>query len=117
MHVLLAEGRPDVRSALQLFLEQDFISVNVVVATKTKDMLTRMSISCPDLLLLDWELPDVKAGQIMAQLRGLCPEMQIIATSGRSETREQALQAGANAFINKSDTPEQMIATINDIIK
>lgn len=116
MQVLVAESRSDVRSALRLFLEQDFDNITIVEAARTTDLLRQVTGSCPDMLLLDWELPDMKAARLLAQIRGLCPELYVIATSGRSETRQKAIEAGADAFINKSDTPEQMMDTVKETI-
>jgi DNA-binding NarL/FixJ family response regulator len=40
----------------------------------------------------------------------------MIATSSLSESKKLALEAGADAFISKSDTPERMLETIKSVI-
>jgi len=61
MRVLIADDQPEVRSSLQLLLEQ-LPNVTVVgEATGAGDLLAQVSVSCPDLVLLDWELPGLRA--------------------------------------------------------
>jgi len=114
--VLILESRPDVRSALRLFLEQDFENITVTEVSKTSDLLAQVAIYCPDLLLLDWEMPDLKPAEILARLRNRCPQLKVIVSSGRSEVRQNTIKAGADAFISKSERPEQILETIKQLL-
>jgi DNA-binding NarL/FixJ family response regulator len=66
------------------------------------------------LLLLDWELPGDRALDILSTLRIICPALHVIALSGRPEARRAALKAGVDAFVSKSDPPENLLAAIRD---
>jgi len=113
MNVLLAESRPDVRSALRLFLELDGNDIRVTEAVRSGDLASQVGRLYPDVLLLDWEWPGLRPANFLTQIRGLFPEIALIVLSARPEIRVRAVADGADAFINKSDTPEQMM----DIIK
>jgi DNA-binding NarL/FixJ family response regulator len=113
MRILLADDQATVRSALQLLLEED-PELNVVgEATDARELLTQAGIACPDLVLLDWELPGSQAADLLPALRQRHPHLVVIALSGRPEARQSALAAGADAFVSKGDPPERLLATVN----
>ncbi len=116
IRVLLAEGRPDVRSALRLLLEQES---NVTIdseVTKVDDLLTQLEKRCADLVLLDWELPGLKPENLLSSIRQGCPELKVIAISSRPESRKNALGAGADMFVSKADAPETLLEAISSFL-
>jgi len=130
MRVLLADDQAKVRSALRLVLEQQPGVSILGEAVDTTGLLDWVQVACPDLVLLDWELPGLKAaglstvlrqaqdgssGQgLLPTLRELCPRLKVIALSGRPEARQTALDAGVDAFVSKGDPPERLLAAVND---
>jgi len=113
MRILLADHRSRVRFALRALLEQQ-PGLNVVgEAVDARSLLTQAGSSCPDLVLLDWKLRGLAADSLPA-LRRVCPDVHVIALSGRPEERRAALDAGADAFVSKTDAPERLLATIHD---
>jgi len=79
-----------------------------------QNLLTQVEASCPDLVLLDWELPGLEANSLLSALRAHCPLLKVIALSGRPEARQAALAAGVDAFVSKGDPPEQLLAAVHD---
>ena len=113
MRVLLADDQPQVRSALRLLLEeQPGLSVVDEVVT-AGELLSRVEATCPDLILLDWELPGLRPDKILPALHALDPGPVVIALSGRPEARQAALAAGADVFVSKGDPPERLLAAID----
>jgi DNA-binding NarL/FixJ family response regulator len=113
MKVLLAEGRPDVRSALRLLLEQESDLTIESEVTRIEDLLAQLERMCVDLVLLDWELPGLKPKKVLSLVRGCCPGLKIVAISGRPESRSKALKAGADIFVSKTDAPEYLLDAID----
>ena len=114
MRVLLADDQSKVRSALRLLLEQEPELSVVGEAAEVEDLLAQVEATQPDLVLLDWELPGLRADDRLSALRTLCPRLKVIALSGRPEARRAALSAGADAFVSKGDPPEQLLAAVDD---
>lgn len=114
MRVLLADDQPQVRSALRLLLEQQSGLSIVDEAAEAGELLVQVQATCPDLVLLDWELPALQTANIVPALRTLCPHLLVIALSGRPEARQAALAAGADAFVSKGDPPERLLAILED---
>ena len=114
MRVLLADDQSKGRSALRLLLEQDPGIQVLGEAVDTTGLLDWVKVACPDLVLLDWELPGLEADSLLPTLRELCPRLSVIALSGRPEARRAALDAGVDAFVSKGDPPERLLAVVND---
>ncbi len=73
MHILLADDQPKVRSALRLLLEQQPWATAISEADDADALLARASAQLPGLVLLDWELPGMKAETCFGSLRALSP--------------------------------------------
>ena len=78
-------------------------------------LLDRIRGDCPDLVLLDWELPGMAAETLLATIRRACPDLRVIFMSGNDELRTAALEAGAEVFACKADPPEKLLRLIRDL--
>ena len=117
MRVLLADDQAKVRSALRLLLElQPGLSV-VGEATSAEDLLIEAKATCPDVVLLDWELPNLTTDGSLTILQEACPNLCVVALSGRPEARPAALAAGAYAFVGKAHPPERLLAAIDECLR
>jgi DNA-binding NarL/FixJ family response regulator len=114
MRAIIADDQPEVRSALRLLLAEKAGIQVVADASTSADLLEQVHSACPDLLLLDWELPDTRPGDLVQQLRKLCPLLVIVALSSHPQMKNQALQTGVRYFICKSEPPEQLLAVLDN---
>ena len=112
MRILIADDQHEVRFALRVLLDRQ---PGLVVMDDTADadtLLARTEDVCPDVLLLDWELPGL-AAESLSVLREMCPALLVIALSGRPEMRSAALSAGVDAFVSKADPPEALLEAVD----
>lgn len=113
MHVLLADDQAKVRSALRVLLDQQ-PGVDILgEAVDTTGLLDWVKAACPDVVLLDWELPGLPPAMLIPLLRFHCPCLHVIALSSHPEARGAALSQGATAFVDKGDPPEVLLAAIH----
>lgn len=112
MRVLLADDQAQVRSALRLLLEQEPELTVVGEAGDSNQLLTVAQATSPELVLVDWSLPGMPAGDLLCTLPEACPNLRLIALSGRPEARRAALSAGVDAFVSKTDPPERLLAAV-----
>jgi len=110
MRFLLADDQAEVRSALRLLLEQEPGMDVVGEAAGVQELLAL--VAQPDLVLLDWELPGPPAIALLPALRSRYPHVRVIALSGRPEARQEALEAGIDAFVSKGDPPEHLLTVL-----
>jgi DNA-binding NarL/FixJ family response regulator len=111
MRVLVADDQSKVRSALRLLLHHEPDIDVLGEAVDATGLLDWVRATCPDLVLLDWELPGFSP-HLLANLRELCPSLAVIALSGQPEARREALSAGVDDFVSKGDPPERLLAAI-----
>ncbi len=111
LRILIADDQYDVRSALRLLLEHEGGMRVIGEVAEIRGLIELAPLICPDLVLLDWELPG-SGGSTISLLRSHCPQLQVIVLSGRPEMREQALRAGADAFVCKGDSPEKLVTSL-----
>jgi DNA-binding NarL/FixJ family response regulator len=115
MRILLADDQPNVRSALRLLLEQEAGLTVVAEAEDSKELVSHFEVACPELVLLDWELPGGKSAELIPALRAKCPELAIIVLSSRPEAHRAALDAGAESFVSKGSPPQEVITSVKNI--
>lgn len=117
MRVFLVDDQAGLRSALRLLLEQEPGMALVGEATTVDGLLSLLLSARPDLLLLDWELPDLKAGEkgrLLALLHASLPHLHVVVLSGRPESNRSALAAGADGFVSKADPPEKLLTALRN---
>jgi DNA-binding NarL/FixJ family response regulator len=113
MRIMLADDRPKTRFALRQLLDRQPGLQVVGEAKNAGELSAHLEAACPDLVLLDWELPDLaRSASSLSALRTICPGLRVVALSGRPEAREAALTAGADAFVSKAGPPEWLLAAI-----
>ena len=115
MRILLADEGTMARFALGALLEQRpgwTIVGEVVSADK---LLPEIEATNPDLVLLNWNLPDLIADEFLPILSTRFPDLSVIVLSGRPETRLQAIAAGANAFVSKGDPPDRLLEAVSAV--
>jgi DNA-binding NarL/FixJ family response regulator len=116
MRVLLADDKAWLRSAMRLLLEQDPDVEIIGEAAEVNSLLTKTRVGCPNLVLLDWELPGLEAtesGQtLLTTLHQTCPAVHVLVLSGRPEVGHTAIAAGADYFVSKADPPESLLAAL-----
>ena len=116
MNILIGDAQPRVRFGLQLLFEQQADWKVVGEAEDAQALLEAVRFRCPDLVLLDWELPGMPADHLLALIRQECPHLGVIFMSGRIELRPMVLQAGADIFAYKADPPEKLLEQIRGYI-
>jgi DNA-binding NarL/FixJ family response regulator len=114
MRVVLAVQPRELGLALQLYLDAEpglFVVGTVTEATSLRALL---QTALPDLVILDWELPGYAPVHLLAEARHLqrCP--QIIVLGSDEGIRQEALAAGADAFVLSSDSPVDLMAAIRE---
>ncbi len=112
MRVIVADGRREVRSGLQVLFEQERIEL-VGEAIDADSLFAAVSNHAADVLLLDWELMGAGTSAAIQALRSAAPELRIVVRSGRPELRSLALADGVDGFVTKAEPPEQVLRAMD----
>jgi DNA-binding NarL/FixJ family response regulator len=123
-HVLLADDKEDIRSAIRLILEEEAgatvegeaVDAGSLLELLQDGLVARGNGAFPGepcwVLLLDWELPGLPPEELLARVRSLAPQLRVVALSSRPEAEAGARRAGADAFVSKGQPPECLLDTL-----
>ena len=105
--VVVVEDDPGYLKALVRTIQHDVPELEVIEATTGVDGLLKIGRTSPDLVMLDYALPDLNAVQVVERLadtsKGLTAPVMII-TGGLPAKAENDLRAfGVRAIVNKVD--------------
>jgi DNA-binding NarL/FixJ family response regulator len=109
IRVFIADDQPKVRFALRVLLENKPNMEIVGEADEAGELLSQVTKASPGVIILDWLLPGLPEIGSIASLRDVCPDIFIVALSGRPELGQEALNDGADAFVSKIDPPDRLL--------
>ena len=109
--VLVADGDAVVRAALRLLLARNPLFRVVAESASVEELQRDTAGAEPDLILLDMDL----RGLTLDAMRQTCGITSTILLSTRDERRQAALDAGATAFVCKSESPQQLLAVLQSV--
>lgn len=66
----------------------------------------------PDLVLVDHDLPDGSAADVVPVLRALHPDVPVILWTGRPDIAERAQALGVDAFVVKSEASHTLVPQV-----
>lgn len=115
LKIFLAESQPKVRYGLRVLLEQQEGWKVTGEASDTKELLEKASADCPDLILVDWDLPGIPAEKLLPILRRKYPFSSVISLSRRHEHYRAAVDSGADASVSKTEPPNKLIKLIQEL--
>lgn len=112
MRIVVADQQAAARSALILLLKQEPYVNAIDEAADGQELLAQLEIACPNLLLLDWNLPGRPA---VGQLRNLCGcqgRFQVVILGSHEEDEQSAMEAGADYFVLKGNSPKRLLTAV-----
>jgi DNA-binding NarL/FixJ family response regulator len=86
-------------------------------AADSRGVVDWVSAICPDVLLLDWDLPGMPMVGLIDTLGKLCPQLSIVALSSRPEAKGEALAVGVERFVSKGDPPQQLLTALTELMR
>jgi len=102
--------RQDLRTLLALSNEIEILGE----ATNGLEAIQKVEVLQPDVILLDLEMPVMNGYEATSQIKVIAPSCRVIVLTVHDYTtaRHKALQAGADSFIVKGSSVEQLIQEI-----
>ena len=112
MRIILAEHHSKLLSALRTLVTEKTDHVIAGEARDWAELLKQAQKTKPDLVLLDWELPDRPRNDLRTDLCVSEKGLRLIVLSTWVEVKEIALAAGADAFVSKSESPDKLLEVL-----
>lgn len=82
------------------------------------ELLDILQESCPDLILLDISMPNVRGIEAIPQVKKLCPQVKILILTMHSskDLLLSSLRAGANGYALKEDSDTELLRAIQQCL-
>lgn len=118
VRALVAEDFVHMQEALVACLETIPNVAVVGTAFNGQEALEKIRQLTPKLAVVDLQMPVMDGFKLMRELRREYPGMVLVAVSGHNSpaVEQEALHAGANAFVSKSQLPYGLTSTIEKLL-
>jgi two-component system phosphate regulon response regulator PhoB len=117
--ILIVEDEAPQAEMLSYNLEK--AGYRTVVALDGEEALARADLEIPDLMILDWMLPERSGIDICRQLRSRIEtkDLPIIMLTARGEEGDRVLglDAGADDYVIKPYSPREMVARVQALLR
>ena len=116
MRIILAARDTDLRLAMQLLLSEEPGVQFIGSASHASGLLALSNTGCPDLVLLDIDLPGPPIQELLAEIKA-CESPPVIILLGREASLSYEIsQAGVDYYIQKGDPPEKLVEAFRQIV-
>ncbi len=119
MKILIVDDSKAMRLLVKRTLRMaGFGDHDTIEATNGAEAIGVVQKEKPDLVLSDWNMPEMNGIQLLQALRdqGTDVNFGFVTTEASDEMRKMATEAGASFFITKPFTPESMEQTLAPVI-
>jgi two-component system, OmpR family, phosphate regulon response regulator PhoB len=118
-NILLVEDEPAIQELLAFNVTQ--CGFRAIQATDVASATAEINRALPDLILLDWMLPDTTGVELARRLRAdqRTRNIPIIMLTARSEELDKVrgLESGADDYITKPFSPRELMARIRAVLR
>jgi two-component system phosphate regulon response regulator PhoB len=117
--ILVVDDEPAQRELLRYNLEKN--GFQVLLADNGREAVMRVEDDAPDLVILDWMMPEASGIDVCRELRARSEThlMPIIMLSARGEEGDRALglDSGADDYVAKPFSPRELVARVNALLR
>jgi diguanylate cyclase (GGDEF)-like protein len=118
LKVMVVDDDPDILELLKATLEDEY---TVISASSGNEALEKLKKEVPDLLVLDYMLPDMQGPDICKVLRKdpLLLHLPVLMLTGKGEIEDKVrgLESGADDYMLKPFAPEELTARVRMLIR
>lgn len=119
LNVLVVDDESSIREMVRFGLERSGMTVRS--AANGKEALIRINEQKPDIILLDWMMPNMSGPELTRRLRKdpVMKEIPIIMLTARisEDDKVTGLNAGADDYVVKPFSPRELLARINAVLR
>ncbi len=116
--ILIVDDDPDILDLLKTTIQGEF---EVVTASTGNEALWKLKSAAPNLVVLDYMLPDIEGPQICKIIRKdpLLTNIPVLMLTGKGEIEDKVggLEAGADDYMLKPFSPQELVARIRMLIR
>lgn len=119
IRVMLVDDQDMIRAGLRAIIESDPNLAVVAEAGEGISALNLLATTAVDVVLMDIRMPGLDGVETTRRIRKAYaeagPRILVLTTYDQDENVVNALRAGADGFLSKGASPEELIAAITDV--
>jgi CheY-like chemotaxis protein len=113
LRILVVDDQPRARKSSIALLSTWPRVLEIREAGNGREALRLVEEFQPDLVLMDVRMPEMDGLQATRQIKALWPQVNVIVLSLYGEHRDEAVSAGADAFVGKEEAPEKLLDVLS----
>jgi len=115
--ILVVDDEPSIVDAVATALRYEGFEVEE--ATNGRDALAAVAHAEPDLVVLDWMLPDIEGIEVGRRLRerGFKTAILFLTAKDATENKVEALRAGGDDYVTKPFSLAELVARVHAILR
>jgi CheY-like chemotaxis protein len=115
MRILVVDNQPRARQSMKALLGAWYPSAEVREAADGYEAIQLVEEFQPDVILMDARMPRMTGLEAVLLIKAQSQNIKIIVLSMYPDVQSKAMEAGADAFVSKSDLPEKLRETLRNI--
>ncbi|MCZ2357645.1 MAG: response regulator transcription factor [Bacteroidia bacterium] len=118
IRIIIVDDHQIVRDGLRFLISDEPNMTIIAEAENGQDLLDKLAIEQPDIVLLDIRMPVLNGIQVTEKIHRLYPDVKIIILSMHDEEEyiTKALQAGAQGYLLKKTGKEELLRAIHTVV-
>jgi len=117
IRILIVDDQPRARRSLKALLSTWQRVGEIHEAADGREAVQLVKELRPDVLLMDVRMPELDGLKATVQIKALYPEVRVIVLSMYLEYRDEALAAGADAFVGKGEAPDKLLDLLSVVLQ
>ena len=117
IRVLIVDDQPRARMSLKALLSTWSRVGEMNEGCNGQEALRLVEELQPDVVLMDVRMPGIDGLKATAQIKALRPQIKVILLSMYPEYQDEALAAGADAFVGKGDAPRELLDLLSAVVQ
>jgi len=117
--IAVVEDETDIRDMIHFVLSHE--QFNIITITNGEEAMTLFAEHLPDLILLDWMLPGTSGIHLIRQIKKnewmKNTPIIMLTSKAEEENKVKGLMAGADDYITKPFSPQELIARIKTVLR
>jgi YesN/AraC family two-component response regulator len=117
IRVLIVDDQPRARKSLKALLSTWPRASEMHEASNGRDAVQIVRELQPDVVLMDVRMPELDGLKATLQIKAQWPQVRVIVLSMYLEYRDEALAAGADAFVGKGADPNKLLDLLSTVMQ
>jgi DNA-binding NarL/FixJ family response regulator len=117
MRVLIVDDQPRACRSVRALLSTWIRAPEIREASNGREAVRLVEELPPDLVLMDVRMPEMDGLEATRQIKAWWPQVKVIVLSMYIEHGDEALAAGADAFVGKGEAPEKLLDVVSAVMQ